>query len=130
MRMLYNDQCKLGKELQRRIEKLRAENKDPTLPQKPVQSPRVPLASPSFDMGAYSPRAIPSPPPYVRGRMMDSQATVDESFMVLGGRVCLASCSMFATFLTFLILGSPTQVMTLPSSGLAWKRCNSYSSSL
>src|SRR5882762_10852381 len=87
MRMLSNDQCRLANELERRIAKLRAENKDPTLPQKPVESPRVPVASPSFDMGTYSPRVIPSPPPYIRGRMTDSQATVDESFMVLGGRV-------------------------------------------
>lgn len=86
MRMLYDDQRKLEKELQRRIDKLKAENKDPTLPQKPAQ-PHAPIASPSFDMGTYSPRAVPSPPPYTRGRMMDSQATVDESFMVLGGRV-------------------------------------------
>ena len=120
MRMLYNDQIKLGKELQRKIEKLRAENKDPTLPQKPVQSsPRVPLASPSFDMGAYSPRALPSPPPYVRGRMTDSQATVDESFMVLGGRV---SAVLFNVALVqFLTLPSQTQGTTLPSFGLEWR---------
>lgn len=85
MRMLYNDQRKLGKELQRRIEKLRAENKDPALPQKPART----NPPSSFDTSAHSPRAVPSPPPNARGRMIDSQATVDESFMVLGGRVCV-----------------------------------------
>lgn len=89
--MLYNEQIKVGKELQRRIEKIRAENQDPSLPQKPAPQsvPRIPTASPS---GAHSPRAAPSPPPYARGRMMESHATVDESFMVLGGRVRALIC--------------------------------------
>lgn len=95
--MLRDDQTKLGNELTRRIEKLRAENKDPSLPQKSNQ-PRTPIASPNFDMGAYSPRAVPSPPPYGRGRMMDSQATVDESFMVLGGRVRAGAHAIAHTF--------------------------------
>lgn len=86
--MLFNEQIKVEKELQRKIDKLRTENKDPSLPQKPAYAqPRGIPATPSFDMGTHSPRAVPSPPPYARGRMMDSHATVDESFMVLGGRV-------------------------------------------
>lgn len=125
--MLYNDQCKLGKEIQRRIEKLRSENKDPSLPQKSAQLPiRAPHASPSFDLGTYSPRAVPSPPPYGRGRMMDSQATVDESFMVLGGRVSVAFASIFSwTLIKFNNLRklSPIQVMILQSFGLACKQC-------
>src|SRR5882762_9898312 len=107
MRMLYNDQLKLGKELQRRIEKLRAENKDPTLPQKPT-SPHFPMTpTPSSDMGIYSPRLQPSPPPYVRGRMTDSQATVDESFMVLGGRVCVTPCGHDTYSTTLYLYSSP-----------------------
>ncbi|KAF7978105.1 hypothetical protein HWV62_1514 [Athelia sp. TMB] len=87
VRMLFNEQVKVEKELRRKIDKLRTENKDPSLPQKPAYAqPRGIPATQSFDMGTHSPRAVPSPPPYARGRMMDSHATVDESFMVLGGR--------------------------------------------
>ncbi|KAG1756287.1 uncharacterized protein EDB91DRAFT_4955 [Suillus paluster] len=57
LRMLYNEHIKAGKELQRRIAKLREENQDPTLPQK---------TSPSSS------------------RLLDSHNNVDESFMVLG----------------------------------------------
>lgn len=100
--MLHNEQIKVAKELQRRIDKLRTENKDPTLPQKPAHahSRGVHATSPSFDMGTHSPRVVPSPPPYARGRMMDSHATVDESFMVLGGRVRLLSALHNPYFLT------------------------------
>lgn len=77
LRMLYNDHCKAGKELQRRIAKLREEGKDPAQPQKPLPSRS---AVPSI------PRSTASPPPHSHPRMSDSQATVDESFMVLGQR--------------------------------------------
>ncbi|KII88963.1 hypothetical protein PLICRDRAFT_53460 [Plicaturopsis crispa FD-325 SS-3] len=86
LRMLYNDHCKAGKELQRRIAKLREENKDPSLPQKSA-APRSSSTAPPSSPGSGTPRNAPSPPPYGRGgRMSDSQHTVDESFMVLGQR--------------------------------------------
>ncbi|KAI0957112.1 hypothetical protein AcW1_005608 [Taiwanofungus camphoratus] len=83
LRMLHNDHAKAGKELQRRIAKLREENKDPSLPQKPTKN------SPSAAVAARAPlppQSAPSPPPQTRSRMSESQQTVDESFMLLGQR--------------------------------------------
>ncbi|KAL1665261.1 hypothetical protein GGF50DRAFT_53073 [Schizophyllum commune] len=77
LNLLYNEQRKTEKDLQRRIDKLKQDGKDPTLPQKP--EPRPP---PSSYMG---PRSNPSPPSSTRP-MSDSQNTVDESFMVLAGQ--------------------------------------------
>jgi len=48
------------------------------LAQKPI--PPRPSSVPTH----LAPRASPSPPPHMRGRMTDSQHTVDESFMLLG----------------------------------------------
>ncbi|KAI0062238.1 hypothetical protein BV25DRAFT_1825669 [Artomyces pyxidatus] len=76
LRMLYNEHSKAGKELQRRIAKLTADGIDPALPQKP--SPPRPSSVPSH----LAPIPSPSPPPHLRGRLIDSQ--VDESFMLLG----------------------------------------------
>lgn len=81
--MLCNDHSKAGKELQRRIAKLREENKDPTLPQKP---PSGGVSSSGSARPATLPTA-PSPPPHAHNRLSDSQQTVDESFMLLGHRV-------------------------------------------
>jgi hypothetical protein len=78
--MLCSDHTKANKELQRKIAKLREENKDPTLPQKPT-----PLHTTAVTAN-YNPQpSDPSLPPH--RRMTDSQNTVDESFMVLGQRV-------------------------------------------
>ena len=77
LNLLYNEQRKTEKDLQRRIDKLKQDGKDPTLPQKP--EPRPP---PSSYMG---PPSNPSPPSSNRP-MSDSQNTVDESFMVLAGQ--------------------------------------------
>ncbi|KAH7916013.1 hypothetical protein BJ138DRAFT_1140485 [Hygrophoropsis aurantiaca] len=90
-RMLYNDHNKAGKDLERKISKLREDNQDPTLPQK--ASPRStgahmqPTAS-SSSAPRHASQPTPSPPPYASNstRMMDSQNNVDESFMVLGQR--------------------------------------------
>lgn len=82
---------KLGKDLQRRIAKLREENKDPALPQKPTRTASFnanagPSSSPSA--AVPPPQPVPSPPPNSQGnRLSDSQQTVDESFMLLGQRV-------------------------------------------
>ncbi|GBE82488.1 hypothetical protein SCP_0408720 [Sparassis crispa] len=81
LRMLYNDHVKATKELHRRISKLREENKDPFLPQKPSANVPSPAVAASI-----APAPTPSPPPHVRNRMSDSQQTVDESFMLLGQR--------------------------------------------
>ena len=84
--MLYNEHRKAGKELQRKIAKLREENKDPSLPQKP---PR--LAIPN-NAASSVPPSVASPPAQVFGsNLADSQQTVDESFMLLGLRVCALS---------------------------------------
>ncbi|KAI0315519.1 hypothetical protein OF83DRAFT_1164757 [Amylostereum chailletii] len=79
LRMLQNKHSKAGKDLQRRIDTLREDGIDPTLPQKPVQ-PR-PSSVPSH----LAPGPSASPPPHLsRGFLGDSQHTVDESFMLLG----------------------------------------------
>lgn len=76
LNLLHNEQRKSEKDLQRKIEKLKQDGKDPTLPQKP--EPRPPPSS------YAGPRSAPSPPP--SRPMSDSQNTVDESFMVLAGQ--------------------------------------------
>jgi hypothetical protein len=82
--MLYNEHCKAGKELQRKIAKLREEGKDPTLPQKPDHPPQSIATQSTSPAHPGIPRHVPSPPPH--RRMTDSQNTVDESFMLLGGQ--------------------------------------------
>ena len=83
--MLHNEHMRLGKDLQRRIAKLREENKDPSLPQKPPRS----SAGQNTNVPAPPPQPVPSPPPQPQGKLSDSQQTVDESFMLLGQRVRL-----------------------------------------
>ena len=93
LRMLYNDHSKAGKELQRQIAKLREENKDPNLPQKPPSGG-------SSSSGSARPATLPtapSPPPHARNRLSDSQQTVDESFMLLGHRVSMSLLVMLPT---------------------------------
>ena len=80
--MLHADHLRAGKELQRKIEALRGENKDPSLPQKPLPLP--PVAN--VDAVRQLPQPVPSPPPSGR-RMTDSQNAGEESFMLLGHRV-------------------------------------------
>ncbi|KAF8487648.1 hypothetical protein JB92DRAFT_3130597 [Gautieria morchelliformis] len=77
LRMLYNDHNKAGKDLQRRIAKLREEGKDPSLAQRPPAPPRSHTSS--------SPGPHPSSSHVMsRGRMVDSNHTIDDSYMVLG----------------------------------------------
>ncbi|KAF8638503.1 hypothetical protein AX16_010486 [Volvariella volvacea WC 439] len=86
---LHNEHSKAAKELQRRIEALRQEGKDPNLPQKPPPAPPR-INSPS-NFGI--PRAAPSPPPNQpagltpqRSVNMAESHSVDESFMLLAGQ--------------------------------------------
>ncbi|KAG7452703.1 uncharacterized protein BT62DRAFT_989790 [Guyanagaster necrorhizus] len=79
LQMLYNEHRKAGTELERRIEKLREDGKDPLVPQK-RDIPKL-SATPNF-VADFSPNS--SPPP--QRHMTDLQATVDESFMLLGGQ--------------------------------------------
>lgn len=84
--MLYAEHTKAGKELQRRIAKLKEENKDPSLPQKPF---RLTHGNAGSSSSRTAPQPLPSPPPHSPlGRLSESQQTVDESFMLLGQRVC------------------------------------------
>lgn len=84
LRMLYNEQSKESRELNRRIEKLQEEGKDPSQPQPRMVSnaqPRSATIPPQRTMTS-SPRVpsrMESPQPLQR--MTD---TVDESFMLLG----------------------------------------------
>ncbi|KAJ3556643.1 hypothetical protein NM688_g1918 [Phlebia brevispora] len=89
LRMLYNEHSKAGKELQRKIAKLREENKDPSLPQRvPSRNVAPAMASasvPPVGSSVASPQNPSSPPPQLStGRLSDSQQMVDESFMLLG----------------------------------------------
>ncbi|KAG6376091.1 hypothetical protein JVT61DRAFT_2063 [Boletus reticuloceps] len=88
LRMLYNEHVKTGRELERRIAKLREENKDPTVPQKVSLAQLRADHSSSASSGQSHPRLAqsPPPPPSASLRLMDSQNNVDESFMVLGQR--------------------------------------------
>ncbi|GLB35334.1 hypothetical protein LshimejAT787_0208990 [Lyophyllum shimeji] len=81
LRMLYNEHCKAAKELGRRIEKLREEGKDPSLPQK-LEIPQ--FSTPRSQAHPGIARSTPSTPP--PRPMTDSQNTVDESFMLLAGQ--------------------------------------------
>lgn len=96
--MLYNEHSKAGKELQRKIAKLREENKDPSLPQRAPSRSAVPNV-PSANVSAISlatPKTSPSPPPQLgAARLSDSQQMVDESFMLLGQKVCLDRDNVF-----------------------------------
>lgn len=87
--MLYNEHTKAGRELDRRIAKLREENKDPSLPHKlSLTQPRAEHTSSTSTRLAHPLHPAPSPPPPSASlRLMDSQNNVDESFMVLGQRV-------------------------------------------
>ncbi|KAI9064217.1 hypothetical protein FKP32DRAFT_1757529 [Trametes sanguinea] len=89
LRMLHNEHMKLGRDLQRRIAKLREENKDPSLPQKPIRSASAASkAGLSTNAPVPAPEPAPSPPPQPHSsRLSESQQTVDESFMLLGQRV-------------------------------------------
>jgi len=77
--MLYNEHEKSARDVQRKIIKLREENKDPSLPQN-VPHKDAPATPPV-------PGPSSSPPPQTCSRMVDSQNAGDESFMLLGQRV-------------------------------------------
>lgn len=81
--MLYNEHAKSAKDVQRKIAKLCEENKDPSLPQN-VPHRQTPATPPV-------PGPSSSPPPQIGSRMVESQNTGDESFMLLGQRVGLVS---------------------------------------
>ncbi|KAK7466882.1 hypothetical protein VKT23_003945 [Stygiomarasmius scandens] len=82
LQMLYNEHCKVTKELEKKIERLREEGKDPTLPQK-ANPPPAPYTSNAYSSSAGPSRSAPSPPPQ---RPLAESQTVDESFMLLGGQ--------------------------------------------
>lgn len=87
LRMLYNEQMKAGRDLERRIEKLKEEGKDPSQPQ-PLST--APSTSSKPKNATAPPQWTVSPPPQVPNRTESPQPlqrmidTVDESFMLLG----------------------------------------------
>ncbi|KAI0078186.1 hypothetical protein K474DRAFT_1660848 [Panus rudis PR-1116 ss-1] len=83
LRMLYNEHNKAEKELQRKIAKLREENKDPSIPQK---SSRPAPSSSSVSPSVVPPRTPATPPPNAPSSLSDSQQMVDESFLLLAQR--------------------------------------------
>ncbi|KAF8874631.1 hypothetical protein CPB84DRAFT_1966929 [Gymnopilus junonius] len=84
LRMLYNEHCKATRELHRKVDQLKADGKDPSLPQKPEIPAPPPLRQNSNPYNG-PPRVNTSSPQPLRG-MTDSQNTGDESFMLLGGQ--------------------------------------------
>jgi len=85
LKMLYNENNRRGKELQRKIQKMRDEGKDPSIPFgiKRTQSPQIltgGLRIPRHDSPSRGFRSQDS-------AMLTSQRTLDDSYMVLGSRV-------------------------------------------
>ena len=100
--MLYNEHCKEGKDLQRKIDKLRDEGKDPSQPQK-LERPRS--SAPRLNAHTYPANRpfVPSPPP--SRPMTDSQNTADESFMLLAGqRVSIPHLLAIVMFISFTVV--------------------------
>ena len=89
LRRLYNEQCKAAKDLQRKIDKLKEEGKDPSLPQKSDREPNPPVTNTDLHTNAPAgvPRIVnPSPQPLILGHPLTDSNTGDESFMLLGGQ--------------------------------------------
>jgi hypothetical protein len=90
MRMLHDQHIKAGRELQRRIAKLREEKKDPSLPQiiPSVVPPATVRASPTPQQQQQHQQPQQQQPQQFQQqrKLTDSQYTFDESFMVLGGQ--------------------------------------------
>ena len=116
--MLHADHLRAGKELQRKIEALRGENKDPSLPQKPLPLP--PVAN--VDAVRQLPQPVPSPPPSGR-RMTDSQNAGEESFMLLGHRVRISSSLVVRRRQSVSFPSSQIPVTPSISSGKYWRIC-------
>jgi len=92
LRKLYDHHSAVGKDLQRRIAKLREDGKDPSLPQLPPISRAI-----SRDGDSRHDRLASSLP--LRNRNLDSSTnTVDESFMVLNQQSELGEESPFDLF--------------------------------
>lgn len=86
LRLLYNRHCKDRDDLQRKIQKLQDEGKDPSLPQRTEVAPmNRRLSSNAGASSAQNQTGSASQQLYHRPTMSDSN-TVDESFMVLGGQ--------------------------------------------
>lgn len=85
LKMLYNENNRHGKELQRKIQQMREEGKDPSFPFgiKRMQSPQIMaggLRVQRHDSPSRGFRPLDS-------AMVTSQRTLDDSYMVLGSRV-------------------------------------------
>ncbi|KAF9264870.1 hypothetical protein L218DRAFT_972448 [Marasmius fiardii PR-910] len=79
LQMLHNEHKKTYSELQKKISRLREEGKDPNEPQKPEAQ----RSSSSNSLSPGFAQPVSSPPP---ARPLMESATVEESFMVLGGQ--------------------------------------------
>lgn len=118
LRMLYNEHRKAGKELQRKIAKLREENKDPSLPQKPSKS------STPMNVATALPQPLPSPSLQApQNNLADSQQAVDESFMLLGQRVCPSLPSVSGET-SYMVLSRVNLAMRSTISGRSPKACS------
>src|SRR5258707_6313281 len=89
LRRLYNEQCKAAKDLQRKIDKLKEEGKDPSLPQKTDHelTPQVINTKPHTNASAGLPKIVESSSqPSSLGRPLTDSNAGDESFMLLVGQ--------------------------------------------
>lgn len=107
LRMLYNEQLKEGRDLQRRIEKLKEEGRDPLQPQ-PTNKAHPPTTANIQPRNTIVPsQRTTNHPPHVPGRIESPQPlqrmtdTVDESFMLLGGQRVSEKIPPIFTILAF-----------------------------
>lgn len=130
--MLHGEQLKAGRDLQRRIEKLKEEGKDPLQPQPMATAPAANAQPRNPAIPAH--RTV-NPPAQVPGRIESPQPlqrmtdTVDESFMLLGGqRVSISALFVIVPFhsrlhcnpfilLSMNLICSPNQVIHSINSG-------------
>jgi len=96
LRMLYNDHNKAGKELQRKIQKLREEGKDPNQPHPPP-----PVKREQRMHGSVASSPIPMSRTSPQGNLFDSNYPIDESYMMLGQQVW-SCCFTHLTRLDFM----------------------------
>lgn len=122
LRMLYNEHRKAAKELQRKVDKLTEEGKDPSLPQKP-ELPKA-LHTPHNSQNANSmPRRNTSSPQHF-GRPLTESNMGDESFMLLGGQRVRVLLSLRLTHFIYCIIEplhmtrspTPSQIQAMHST--------------
>ena len=81
LRKLYNDHTKAAKDLQGRVEKLKSEGKDPSIPQ-------LLIAEPKYSIHVYDTPNAASSSSAGYHRAGSSSNAVDDSYLALSQHVC------------------------------------------